>query len=254
VGRTRFAVSRAALLDRDPACAEALYQLYRYAYDGSSADKLEIAQQFLSLAAKDLPALCASAVEIRDVTEKTYNQLLKGKVEEYFDARHKVQERVKTAIAETASSVIGLTREVSGDLYKIAGVLLGAAVGAFLEPKISAWAFLIAALLIMGYLSLVIFFHLRTMKQTYLLSMGQHRKYIGTFEDVLRDKEIKDALGDEQMGKAEAAFDKKYKQALVLYVLMLIGAALLAYIALLALLGVFSIGAAPSTATPTPVF
>jgi hypothetical protein len=113
-----MAVERTSLLEHEEQL-EALYQLYIYVYEGSSADKLEIAQQFLSLIAEDVATLCEKATEIREATKKTYDRALVGKVEDYFEARDKIQERLKTAVAETANSVIGLSREISADIYKI---------------------------------------------------------------------------------------------------------------------------------------
>jgi hypothetical protein len=254
LGRTRFAASRTALLFRDPACAEALHKLYTYVYDGFSADKLEIAQQFLSLTAKDLSTLCDSAVEIRDATEKTYNQVLVGKVEDYFDARHKVQERIKTAIAETSEGMIDLTREVSADLYKIAGILAGAVVATLLKPELGALAFLAASVVVFIYLALVIFFHLDTMEETYKLRMRQHSEYIHSFIDVLRTQEIDSALGDEQLGEAERAFTRRLTHARIVYSVFLTLAAICALVAYYpAVQDLFQlVHIIPPTPTPTP--
>lgn len=251
LGRTRFPVSRAALLGREVPCGEALYQLYAYAYDGFSADKLEITQQFLSLIAVNLTALCDRAAEIRDATKKTYDRALVERVKDYFDARHKIQERIKTAIAETSNSVISLTREVSADLYKIAGILVGAFVGALLKPDISSWAFLGASLVIAIYLSLVIFYYLATLKRTYQLRMNQHTGYIQSFRDVLRETEIDDFLSDEHLGKAQTVFSNKYKQARAIYIVFLIVALLLAVMSVLGLFGQFSVSSlSRSTSVP----
>jgi hypothetical protein len=237
LGRTRFPLNRAELLSCAPQCAKALYQLYAYAYDGFSADKLEIAQQFLSLTAENLTALCDRAGEVKDATKKTYDRALVEKVRDYFDARHKIQERIKTAVAETSSNVIDLTREVSADLYKITGILVGAIVGAILKPDLSSWAFLGASLVIVVYLGLVIFYHLATLKRTYRLRIDQHTGYIQSLGDILRAAEISDFLGDEHLGKAEIVFSSKCKQATAIYVLLLIGALIISVASVLGLLG-----------------
>jgi F0F1-type ATP synthase assembly protein I len=234
---TPFPLNRAELLRCAPQCAKALYQLYAYAYDGFSADKLEIAQQFLSLTAENLISLCDRAGDVKDATKKTHDQALVKKIEDYFGARHKIQERIKTAVAETSSSVIDLTRDVSADLYKIAGILVGAVVGAILKPDLSSWAFLGASLVIMAYLGLVILYYLATLKRTYRLRIDQHTGYIRSFRDVLRAVEIDDFLGDEHLGKAEAVFSSKCKQATVIYTLLLIVALIIFVASVIGLLG-----------------
>ena len=237
LGRTRFPLKRAELESRAPECAKALYQLYAYAYDGFSADKLEIAQQFLSLTAGNLTALCDGAGEVKDATKKTYDRALVDKTKDYFDARHKIQERIKTAVAETSGNVIDLTREVSADLYKIAGILVGAVVGAILKPDLSSWAFLGASLVIAVYLGLVILYHLATLKRTYRLRIEQHTGYIESFRDVLRAADIDNFLGDEHLGRAEAVFSSKCKQATGIYIFLLVGALVISVMSVIGLVG-----------------
>lgn len=251
-GRSRFVVSRGALVGYEPKGSKALYELYAYAFDGFSTDKLDIAQRFLSLSAKDAKSLCDNAVEIREATEMTYGQVLAGKVEAYFDARHKVQERIKTAIAETAEATIAMTGDVSADLYKVAGLLAAAIVATLFKPDLSARAILVAALTIMVYLGLVISYHLKTIEETHGLSIHQHRQYIDSFRDVLRPKEIDASLGSQELRSAEAAFANRYGQAEAIYKSFFAVALVVAIVSLLIVVGSISRPVVTSTLTPAP--
>lgn len=193
------------------------------------------------MTAKDLATLCANATKVRDATKKTCARVLVQKVEDYLYARHKVQERIKAAIAETSSSMISLTREVSADLYRIVGVIVSAIVGAFLKPDLSAWAFLSASLVILVYLGLVILFYLWTLRRTYRLRMDQHTEYIRSFQDLLRTAEIDELLGDEHLGRAQAMFAAKCNQVTAIYASLQLLALAIAVASVFGLLGKLSV-------------
>jgi hypothetical protein len=251
LGRVCIPVTRTSLLAYGDHL-EDLYQLYVYAYEGLSADKLEIAQQFLSLIAKDLKTLCSRAIEVKDATKKTYDRALVEKVKDYFEARHKIQERIKTAVAETSSNVIDLSRDVSGDLYKIAGVVVGAVAGALLKPDLSLWAALGASLVVAVYMALVIFYHLRTIQQAYDLRMDQHDAYIRSFEDTLRTTEIEVFLGDKHLGKSRTIFREKKEGAKRIYLCFLLASLVVAFISICLLVSSGLSASSPTSPVPTP--
>jgi hypothetical protein len=250
--RTRFSLSRRELLECSLECASSVYQLFVYAYDGFSPDKLEIARQFLSLTVESLQTLCDRAAEVRDATRKTYGRHLVKGVEDYFASRDKIHERIKTVVAETAGNVIELTREVNADVYKVAGILVSAVVGALIKPDLSLWAFLGASLVIICYLGLVIFYYLATLKQAYELRMNQHAGYIRSFQDILRMAEIEEFLGDKHLGRAQAVFSRKCRQAMTIYLLLLILALLIGIASVAGLVGHGFILSTPSTVSPLP--
>ena len=199
-----------------------LYQLYVYAYDGFSADKLEIAQQFLSLSATDMVSLCKRAAAIRDATKTAYDNVLVGKVRDYFEARQKIQEIIKTVIAETSNSIIGLTKDVSKDLYTIAGVIAIAVVGILLKPDFDLHkAALAVSLVIAAYMSLTILYHLDTLEQAHSLQIRQHKTYLKSFEVVLGPDEIEAFLEDEQLKDVEILFNRTLEYAYIIYSLLL---------------------------------
>jgi hypothetical protein len=215
-GRVRLTVTRDALLDYE-AFWPALAQLYTYSYEGLSPDKLEIAQQFLSLIVEDQETLCRKASEVEGATRKTYARALVDKVGAYFDARQKIQDRLTAAMAEASGSIIGLSRDMSSDLFKVAGVLAAATVGALLDPDITTVAALLAALVMGVYAGIVLFYHLPTLQRAYELRLAQHERYIASFKEVLRDDEWQAYLSDDQLGRARGLFAEKYRQTRWLY-------------------------------------
>jgi len=190
-----------------------LYELYRYAYDGLSSDKLEIAQQFISQFAEDFPTLCSRATEIREASKKTYDRALIAKVEEYFDARQTVQERIQTAVAELTNDVITLTREVSSDLYKALGIIALAIAGWFFKADVGLAAIFLGFLAIAIYLFIVLLYHLPTLKEAADLRSSQHEAYINSFSDVLSDVEIKAFIANPYWAEARTTFDVKHSWA-----------------------------------------
>jgi hypothetical protein len=246
-GRVRIALNRILLAGIKSDLGD-LYLLYHYAYEGLSLDKLEIAQQFLSLVASNLDALCKKASDINDATKKTYDRSLSAKVEDYFQARHLIQERLKDAVEETTASVIDLSRAVSDDLYKIAGIIAAAVVGSFLEPKLTYWAALGAGIVIAFYVGLVIFYHLRTVNDSYVLKLAQHKSYIESYGDILRDDETTEFLDADHLGKAESMFNQKSKWARNIYIVFMVIAILITVIAGIGLIQ----GGGTSTISPTP--
>lgn len=215
-GKVRLPLERSSLLEYEKQFPN-LYGLYSCVYERFSPDKLEIAQQFLSVMVENIESLFKKATEIKLTTKKTYDRVLVGKVKEYFDARHKIQERIKTAVTESSNDVISLSRDLSADLYKITGVIVLAVAGAILKPDFSLWAALIASIVTTIHLALVIFYHLPNLKRTYTLRMEQHESYIKSFEEFLRKEEIDNFLGNENLKKIKKMFTDQRFWALAIY-------------------------------------
>ena len=194
-----------------------LYRLYRYAYEDFKVDKLEIAQQFVPVHARDLPGLCTRATEVEHATRQTYHRSLQKGVAEYFDALQQIQDRIKSAVDEMSNSVLGLTREASSDLYKVAGLSIGALVGAFLKPDLTLIALLTVAAGIALYATLVIALHLPTFDRTVEIRLKQHRSYIGSFDKVLPKPKIDAFLDDGLLRDAEELLRGKVESARWLY-------------------------------------
>lgn len=211
-------------LDRDELLAQEqhwpkLYDLYQYAYDGISGDKLEIVQQFISQFADDVPTLCAKATEIRAATKKTHDRTLIAKVQEYFNARQSIQERIQAAVAALTNDTITLTRDVSADLYKIMGLFALAIAGWFFSTSIGLVALLLGFGAIVIYLLIVIIYHVPTLKRATELRKAQHDAYINSFDDVLTPHEIQDFLANDDWQQARTFFENKLWYARLIYLL-----------------------------------
>lgn len=214
--RVNIEIKRGLLLDYENHL-KGLYRLYVYAYEGFSSDRLETTQQFLTLIPKNLAELCCKAADVLEATRKTIARALVEKVKEYFESRHKIQERIQTAISETSNNVLSLSRDLSADLYKIAGVIAGAVVGVLLKPDLSLWVALTASIVISVYLCLVIFFHMGTLQRTYDLRMKQHKKFIQSFEDILVENELEAFQGDKSLKEIKEMFFNRRKLAKAIY-------------------------------------
>lgn len=249
LGRVSLPITRTELAAQDT-YLERLYGLYTYAYQGLSADKLEVAQQFMSLMVSDVPSLCRKAEDVRDAAKKTYDRTLIARVKEYFEARQKIQDRIKSAVDATATTVTGLSRDLSSDLYRIAGFILAAVVGALLKPDLSLWVGLAAAMGIAIYLLLVVFFHLSTMKRAYDLGTKQNEAYIDSFQEVLSSQETAGFKKDERLEDAKGLFVEKLNWAIRIYLLFLVVALIVAGVAGYRLACPKPI---PSTGTTTPI-
>jgi hypothetical protein len=230
LGRTDIKLSTAYVDD--------LYALFSYAFAGFSPDKVEIAQQFISLMVETSDELIQKAEEVREATQKTYqDRVLVEKVRDYFGARQKVQERLWSATENASEEVIELSREVSGDVYKIAGVAVAAVVAAFIQPNITLFAGIAAAFVLSVYLALVLFYHLPTLQRANQLSYQGHKSGIRSFGDVLSLSEIEGYLKDEQLSKALALFDQTFQCARRVYWFFFLIALLILILMIFALLG-----------------
>lgn len=249
-GRVRIPVSRDSLHDcRD---GNELYRLYCYSYEGLSADKLEIAQQFLSLIAQDLPSLCSRAKEVGEATKKTYERALVDKVGEYFDARRKIQDRISETVTETSGKIIGLSRDISSDLYKVAGAIAAATAAALLDASITTWAALFAAVVIAAYVAIVLRYYLPTMERAYAIEMEQNENYVRSYQDVLTEEEINTYVHDACLKATSDLFGEKYEHARELYSIALMLAIIVIFIAAGILLSEGATTTTP-TAAPTPI-
>jgi hypothetical protein len=223
LGSTSFWLGRADMRSSDGPVKD-IYALYEYAYAGFSPDKVEIAQQFLSLMVEDPAGLIHKAEEVREATQKTYQErVLIERVSDYFEARHKIQERLRSATEAASNGVIDLSREVSGDIYKMAGVVGAAVVAAVIQPNITLFAVLVAFVIIAIYLGLVLFYHLPTLQRANKLSAQGHKAGIRSFEDVLSVPEVKKYLEDDQLTQAQTLLAQSMRRATLIYIVFFFG-------------------------------
>lgn len=221
IGVVKIPIDRKRLMGK-PSSLDALYQLYAYAYEGSLSDKLEIVQQFISLITSNLDTLCDKSTELWEAAKKTYAGVLRKNVDNYFAALDKIQERIKSSVDKSAEAVINLSKEVSGDLYKIAGLIAGAIAGALLKPEFGWLVALTASLVIGIYLSLVIFYYLETLRNAYDLDTLQHTAYIDSFNEILGETKIKKFQDDPHLKNAKTLFVEKLTTAQEIYTFFLI--------------------------------
>lgn len=236
LGSASFWLARADILAATERVDD-LYPLYTYAFAGFSPDKVEIAQQFLSLMVENPAGLIQKAEEVREATQKTYQErVLVERVRDYFEARHKVQERLRAATEAASEGLIELSREVSGDVYKIAGAVGAAVVAALIQPQITRFAVLAAVTVMVLYLALVLFYHLPSLQRANQLSYQGHKTGIRSFGDVLSVSEVEAYLQDEQLDRAQALLEQALRRARFIYRGLFLAAVLIWVLAIWALL------------------
>lgn len=213
---------------REELCPEQTYRLFDYCYDGLRPDKLEITQQFLSLLATDVATFCDKADDVRKAAKKTYESLLVDKVKDYFEARQKIQDRIRGAVDATAVVITDLSREVSSDLYKTSGLILAAVIGVLVNSSLTLWAGLLVALTIALYLVSVLRFGLPTLILAQNQREKQNEAYIKSFNEVLQQDEIDRFVNDQRLEDARSLFLNRSNWAKTIYRVILLFALLVA--------------------------
>ena len=208
--------------------APQLYSLYFYAYDTYSPINLELVQQFISVMVRSPEELLTRANQIKTAAKKAFDNMLVSNVRDYFDTRDKIQERLRTIIEEIANSVLStLTKGVTDDVYKAAGVVALTFITAFLNPEKTLVAFRIGFAAIAAYMVIVITYYFPTLRKTLELRLDQHNQYIRSFNNVLDDTEIDKLLSDSSLESTKIVFFKKLQIAIAIYVVALLVAVVL---------------------------
>lgn len=220
-GQVSFVIKHTTLLEYEPYFND-LYQLYVYAYDSFSIDKLEIARQFLSQSVDNVASLFRRAERIKDATKAAYDSVLIKKVSDYFDARQKIEDAIKDSIEETSTGARNLSQDVSKDLYTIAGIIVIAVAGILIKPDFDLKiAVSVASIVIAAYMFLIILYHLSTIKQAHNSQIGQTNSYIKSFEEVLSPEEINKFLENKQIKDVNTLFDNTIDNAYLIYSIIL---------------------------------
>ncbi len=213
-----------------------IYKLYTYAFDGYSADKLDLAEKFVSLIAEDVVSLGKKATSIEDATRSAYDNILLGKTKEYFDAREKVQDTIKAEIKDVSESTITLAKETAKEVYTIAGLILLGLIGMALAQNTKPWVTaLVISIILSAYMFLTIRYYLDALKKSNDLRLEQHNAFILSFRDILGEKTTEDFMENKNIKSSNLLFQDQFDDVTKIYLLIL-GISLLAvYISLYAL-------------------
>ena len=201
--------------------ASDLFALYRFSYDGSFAEKLELVRQFLAPHVVDLVSLFRNARMALQASEKAHERYLKKKVDEYFEAQRKSREYIQEAVRDGEKSIMDMSQEVAESVYKTFGAVALVVVAQALDTKVSAPAGLVAAVVLTVYLLAVVFFYLPSVEKAQEVREGQFRDHIESFRPVLTEDEMKELLENKRVRQAWNDFESKRKWASGIYVSLL---------------------------------
>ncbi len=153
---------------------DALIALAEWAYRDASPDKLAIARQAL---ADTLPAgatltlaqLTVAAAPALDAARANFAIYLKGATERYFQLRATAQQTVSGFAEATRTAVASLTSDVTENLFRTVGLIVGVIIAWLIEPSASLTLVRVAAALYTIYVSFIVLYLLRARQDRYQL-------------------------------------------------------------------------------------
>jgi hypothetical protein len=202
--------------------SDRLFALYKFSYDGSFAEKLELVRQFLAPHVQDLATLFRNARMALQASQKAHERYLTKKVDEYFEAQRKSREYIQEAVRDGEKSIIDMSQEVAESVYKTFGAVALVVVAQALDTKVSDPAGLVAAVVLTVYLLAVVFFYLPTVRRAQQVREQQFSDHIESFRPVLTEDEVTELLENERVQQAWSDFETKRTWAARIYVSLLV--------------------------------
>lgn len=196
---------------------EDLFDLYRWAYEGWSGDKVEITRNIVSLSADSLDGFMQNASDIYKSARSSYQFYLKRNIDAYFETRRKIREAIEKFADDTAGETLRLTKETSENVFKTAGLVAAVVVAAIVKPESTYLAGFIGSLVIAVFLCIVLFYHLQTIRRAVLNRKLQYNDYISSYSESLDEHEIADFLRNETLEKQQEFFKRRHSIAQWIY-------------------------------------
>ena len=211
--------SAAPPTDLDAQAADALIELAGWAYRDASPDKLAIARQALTAtltagAALTLAQLCAAAAPTLDAARANFAIYLRGATERYFQLRASAQQAVSGFADATRASVASLTSDVTDNLFRTVGLIVGVTIAWLIQPSASLTLVRIAAALYTLYVVFIVWYLLRARWARYELERKGLTDTLAVMSElthVERDR-LRSPAAD-----AEAHFERYYRLTRGLY-------------------------------------
>jgi hypothetical protein len=196
--------------------------LYLFAYDGSSADKLELVRQFLALSTLDVISIFRKARTVLEASQRAHARYLKKRVDEFFAAQRKTRDYVQAAVSDAESATMKMTQEVAENVYKTFGAVALVAVARALDPKLTAPAALVAAMALSIYLGVILFYYLPTVRKGQRVLKLQYEDHIKSFQDVLGEQETLPLIANERVARARTELRLRRHVATGIYAFLLV--------------------------------
>ena len=211
------------------ASAQAIIALAEWAYRGASPDTLAIARQAL---AETLPAgamltleqLAAAAGPALDAARANLAIYLRGATERYFQLRATAQQTVSGFAEATRTAVASLTSDVTDNLFRTVGLIVGVLIAWLIEPSASLTLVKIAAALYTAYVVFIMLYLLRARLARYQLERS------GLDDTLAAMSELTPAERErlrQPARAAEAHFERYYRLTRAIYLTLAVAGGLL---------------------------
>ena len=220
-----------AMEELEPRPRDALIALADWAYRDASPDKLAIARQALADtltagASQALAQLCVAAEPALDAARANLAIYLRGATERYFQLRGAAQQAVSGFADATRAAVASLTSDVTDNLYRTVGLIVGVVIAWLIQPSASLGVVQIATALYTAYVAFIIVYLLRAKQARFHLERAGLDDTLAAMPELTqaeRDRLRKPAVD------AEAHFEHYYRLTRAIYLgLAVVGALLFA--------------------------
>ncbi|HET9110691.1 MAG TPA: hypothetical protein VFN78_07700 [Ktedonobacterales bacterium] len=219
------------LAESEPRPRDALIDLTDWAYRDASPDKLAIARQALADTISagtslTLAQLCVATEPALDAARANLAIYLRGATERYFQLRAAAQQAVSGFADATRAAVASLTSDVTDNLYRTVGLIVGVVIAWLIQPSASLGLVRIATALYTVYVVFILLYLLRARRARF------HLERTGLDDTLAAMPELTPAERDrlrKPAGDAEAHFERFYRLTRAIYLgLAAVGALLFA--------------------------
>jgi len=178
-----------------------IFNLFNWAYENASSDKLGIARQIIALQLADNDSgnytiLVEKAADMLSAAKSNFQIFLRRSVELYFDKRLKVSQFIQKFSEEMGAGVSGLTSELISNLYRTIGVIIGVVIAMLVDsdntPVVVYWT----ALLYLIYISFILIYLLPATYLRFRNKVYEYRHSLAELRDVLSIEEISRLQGN----------------------------------------------------------
>lgn len=188
-------------------------QLFQWAYENSTSDKLEIIRHIVSLQLSQNPldnyALLQGHVkQILETAKGNFKYLIRKNVELFFEKRLKLSEFIQKYNESIGENISTITNELVNNLYRTIGIILGVILAALINPNpLRTIVFWTSTL----YLAYVVFIMVYIMPHIYIKFRSEVETYLNNI------KVLKGVLLEDEITQVEGDSFKKNRYRFLLY-------------------------------------
>ena len=192
--RLKVFVPRQGCADGD---AAALFALFRWAYENSKSDKLNLTRQVISASlagdpAHNLAHLLAISGDVQTAARNNYRYYLRQDVGEYFEKRQKVIQFLQDFAKETNEAIAAITSDLVGNLYKTIGIIVADMLAILVNPSYTPVVIYWTALLYLAYIGITLAYALSFVYLRFYHSNKSLSANLAEFPNLLTGDELKE--------------------------------------------------------------